>query len=346
MSIEITLYTKKGTKSGLIKFLQANKFNRARHFIKELNMPDWLHFMWFEHEDYISTTGVEAAILRPSEEERNKYKCADWILHTRTRSSGSHEDKAYQNKIIKLARQQFGGTFYNDWYGSNKYINLTDYDKFRPIEKALSLIANNSLEKLELIQESLAEYTNQRSQDIHNINLEAIKRLFKFKDPSTILYNSLMPFLVSVLEYFFGQCFETFLRYDNDAKKFIIEEKLKLNVEDVINIIDKRDSLEQIITKSYNFQNLDQINRAYKKYLNIDLFATLAHKRRIGSNITRVSVKLQEIMEARHRFVHELDINYDLTKEQYLNYLLTIKITITMVIEVMKAKELRIEIDF
>jgi thioredoxin reductase len=117
MSIEVTLYSRKSTKNILTKFLLKNGFNRTRHVVEELNNNENIHFMWFGFENYQSSTGVEATVRKSSDEEKAEFKCADWILHTRTRSSGSFEDKQKQNEIIKEARRNYEGTFYNDWYG-------------------------------------------------------------------------------------------------------------------------------------------------------------------------------------------------------------------------------------
>jgi hypothetical protein len=47
MSVEATLYTKTANKTGLIKFLLANNFQKSRHFLEEMNTEEMLHFMWF-----------------------------------------------------------------------------------------------------------------------------------------------------------------------------------------------------------------------------------------------------------------------------------------------------------
>ncbi len=343
MSVEITLYTKTATKTGLIKSLMSENFQKSRHFLEEMNSHDRLYYMWFGFDNYESSTGVEATIYKTSVEERTENKCSEWILHTRTRSSGTYEDKQKQNEIIRKVRQQYGGTFYNDWYGTNKYINLTDYNKFTPLEKGISIISSNSLEKLSQINNCLVDYKNERSDTINNIQIESIKNLFRSKDPSIILYNSLMPFLVSVLEYFFGQCFVHFIKYDEDSKSLLIDEKIKIGVPDVIKILNKENSLEQIIMETYNFQNLDSINKAYKKYISIDVFSVLSKKKKVNNRVFRVLTKLQEILEARHRFVHELDINYNLSKQDYLDYVATVENVIMLTLEEFKTKGLTIE---
>lgn len=345
MSVEVTLFTKTATKTGLTNFLLANSFQKTRHFLDAMNTQELLHFMWFGFDNYESSTGVEVTVMKSSIEDKKKYSCSDWILHTRTRSSGTFEDKQKQNEIIKIARQQFGGTFYNDWYGTNKYTNLDDYKKFSPLEKGISIIASNSLEKLSQINNCLSGYRNEMSESLANIKPESIKALLATKDPSIILYNSLMPFLVSVIEYFFSQCFANFIKYDDAARLLLVEEKIKIGVSEVMSILKKESSLEQIITQSYNFQNLDSINRAFKKYLAVDVMSILSRKKKVNGNIFRVLTKVQEILEARHRFVHELDINYDLTKQMYLDYVSTVEKAIELTLVAFNEKGLKLEID-
>jgi len=345
MSVEITLYTQKTTKTALTKFLLTEGFQKTKHFLDEMNTSDMIHYMWFCFDNYESSSGVEASICKTSTEEQAKYKCSEWILHTRTRSSGSYEDKQKQNNIIRKARQLFKGTFYNDWYGANAYTNLNDYTKFSPLEKGLSIIASSSIEKLDQIGNCLVGYKNEVSDTFANLNIESMKELLKTKDPSIILYNSLIPFLVSILEYFYGQCFVDFIKYDTKAKNLLVDEKLKIGIADVITILQKENSLEQIIVQSYNFQNLDSINKAYKRYLSIDVMSMLSKRKKVNKKIVRILTKIQEILYARHRFVHELYINYDLTKQLYLDYIATVKCAILLTIESFRQKGLRIKLD-
>lgn len=345
MSVEITLYTKKATKTALTRFLTTERFQKASHFISQMNTPDILHYKWYSSDNYESSSGVEATIYKVSPEVQAKYQCSEWILYTRTRCGGSYEDKQKQNDTIRKARQLFRGTFYNDCYGTNTYINLSDFTKFTPLEKGISIISSNSIEKLNQIRNCLAGYQNEVSDSLDNINIESLKKILKTKDPSVMLYNSLMPFLVAILEYFYGQCFADFIKYDTNARKLLVNEKLKIGVADVITILQKQNSLEQIITQEYNFQNLDSINKAYKKYLSIDIMSILSKKKTVNRRIIRVLVKIQEILDARHKFVHELGINYDLTRQVYLDYITTVECAILLTVESFEQKGLKIEID-
>lgn len=344
MSVEVTLYTKTATKTGLLKFLQANGFQKTRHVFDEMNTPEMLHFIWFGFENYESTTGVEATVSKALEDSRKKYKCSDWILHTRTRASGSFEDKQKQNEVIRIARQQFGGTFYNDWYGTNKYTNLADYRKFSPLEKGISIIISNSLEKLSQIRDCLNGYRNEMSETLANIKPESMRVILVSKDPSIVLFNSLMPFLVSTIEYFFGQTFSNYIKYNESSRGLLTEEKMKIEISDVLSILEKENSLEQIVTQSYNFQNLDSINKAFKKYISIDVRAILSQKKKVGNNVVRVLTNIEAILNARHKFVHELDIDYALSKERYLDNVATVEKAINLVTQKFKKDGLKIEI--
>lgn len=122
MSIEITLHPKSVSREELRSFLEGLGFTPTEH------LWDWpkgsLNFHWFEERDFLSFDGVEATIFPPSKEEQEKLGQCAWALHTRTRASASPADQAQQNNVVRLARARFGGNFYNDWYGRNRYTQI------------------------------------------------------------------------------------------------------------------------------------------------------------------------------------------------------------------------------
>ena len=79
--------------------------------------------------------------------------------------------------------------------------------------------------------------------------------------------------------------------------------------------------------------------------MTIDVMSILSERKKVNRKIIRVLVKIQEILDARHRFVHELDINYNLTKQAYLDYIATVECAILLTVESFKQKGLKIEID-
>jgi len=344
MSIEITLYTKKATKSRLIKYLRDHDFYKVKHFIDSFNDENNLHYMWFGSKNNESTAGVESTIIKVDNDLKKQFKCSDWILHTRTKYNGSFEDKAKQNEIIKSARKQFGGTFYNDGYGTNRYIDLNDYPRFQPHEKAISNIRENALEKLFQITNSVENYENPLSDHLQSINIPALKDLLKTKDPSVTLYNSLIPFLVSVIEYFFGEIFIAIIRYDPVAKELIAKENFKIGISEVMKIENKVKSIEESVAENYNFQNLDSINKVYNKFVQIDIFSILSKRKKVNGKILRILNKLEDLINSRHNIIHNLEFNYEMTKNDYLAYVKTVEKMIEIIVdELENQRKLNIE---
>ncbi len=87
MSVEITLFTKKATKTRLCKFLLDSGFTKTRHFFEQMNSAEMLHFIWFGFDNYESSTGVEATVLKSTDKDKEKYNCSivpslNWLAET------------------------------------------------------------------------------------------------------------------------------------------------------------------------------------------------------------------------------------------------------------------------
>lgn len=92
-----------------------------------------------------------------------------------------------------------------------------------------------------------------------------------------------------------------------------------------------------------DFQNIKSINRAYKKWLEIDILSAICKKKKVGNNIIRVYSAIEEIIEQRHLLVHEFLLDYSIDKEKFLNYIITIEKLIRIVIEyIEETKQLQI----
>lgn len=154
-----------------------------------------------------------------------------------------------------------------------------------------------------------------------------------------------MPFLVAILEHFYGQIFAVFIKYNAETRNLLIDEKPKISTANVLDILNKKTTLEQIIAHLYNFQNLDSINKAYKKYLSIDLRSILAKTKKVNGRQMRILAKIEELLNVRHNFIHRLDIDYSLSKEVYLNYVSIIEITIQLTVESLRENGYNIDTD-
>ena len=154
MSVEIVLHPERGTKAELESFLKNLGYEPCEH------LWSWpkgsLNFHWFEINEYRSYDGVEATISKPTADEQKKLgKCA-WSIHTRTRSSASPDDRSHQNKTIRDARLLFGGSFYNDWHGKNRYTPV-EPDGRDAIARGLYLARSQVMHNISFVILSLPE---------------------------------------------------------------------------------------------------------------------------------------------------------------------------------------------
>lgn len=329
MSLEIILYTKNATKQKLIGELKLHGFNKVKSIFDSLNTQDDIGFMWFRTKDYESFVGVEANVIKASQEDREKYNCSEWILQTRTRSSGSYKDKEKQNSTIKHIRKIFGGTFYNDWYGTSTYTKLTDYPKLSAPERGLTLMRNNIHNKISGIKHSLSLFPNNLIHaDIEGVEDKSFKEFLKSIEPSLTIYNAMFPFLVSLVEFMFKESFLIMIRYSDDAKEAIEKENLKVPLKDVIKVSSGELLVENIIADSFTFQNLGQTNKAYKKYLNLDIANILSCKKKVGNKIFRIYQKIEEIIKIRHSIVHHFGFYEDLDKSTFIEYLSSVEVAL------------------
>jgi hypothetical protein len=339
MSLEITLYTKKATKQKLIAELKNHGFDKVNHILDAFNTPDHLNYMWFSTKHYESFVGVEVTVIKSSLDDQRKYKCSEWILHTRTRSSGSYKDKEKQNIVIKEIRKLFGGTFYNDWYGTNTYTKLTDYPKLSAPERGLSLMKSNLKDKISRIKYSLDHLPkNLIHADFNNIEDKPFKEHLQSLEPSLAIYNAMFPFLVSLIEFLFKESFLIMIRYLDSAKEIIEKENLKVPLRDVLKVSSGELLVENIIADSFTFQNLGQTNKAFKKYLDIDIAKVLSCKKKVGKRIIRIYKKIEEIIEIRHSIVHHFGFYDDLDKSMFIDDLDTINMAIKLFLDHLECK--------
>ena len=136
-----------------------------------------------------------------------------WALHLRNVYSASWHDVKMLNDVLRGARKLFGGTIKGD-YGTNRYAPLWE-DKSTPISRGVSAIFQHVDQALASLKYALPDA---------QMALPAVeptdKKMHDFvvftesRDPSRIIYNGLVPFAVSMFEYFFSRVFRVLIAYD------------------------------------------------------------------------------------------------------------------------------------
>ena len=152
MSIEIFLHPLHATREQLRQLLEELGYQSCDSLTK------WpkgtLNYHWFDATEHRSYDGVEANIAKPDNELVEKLGPCSWMLHTRARLAASPQDKEHQNKTIREAKRRFGGKFYNDWYGINRY-TVTEPDGRDAISRGMFLVYERVTHDLRAVIHSL-----------------------------------------------------------------------------------------------------------------------------------------------------------------------------------------------
>lgn len=315
MGRDVTLYPKKALRNDLRKYLEGLGFEKCSH------LWDWpkgtLNYSWFDYDDFKSIDGVSADIYPVSDEELD-VTGNKWAMHVRNLYSASSHDVKMLNNVLKGARKLFGGTIKGD-YGTNRYAPEWEDDS-TPISRGISGIFNHVNQEISSVKFSLPEPSIKPLDPLDG----KINELLKFTqsmDPSRVLYNGLVPFAVSMFEYFFSQAFQVLIKYDPIALEKRSSHKQKIDFETLLEIERNDVTIEEVIARNYTFQNLNQLNKAYKDWLDIDVRNILYKKKKIGSSVAFLENRISDIIQYRHGIVHHFAIDRSLTKEGYIQIL-------------------------
>lgn len=319
MGRDLTLYPRKASKDDLKKYLETIGFVKCKHFW------EWpkgtLNYSWFDYEDFKSIDGVSADIY-PLSNEDLKITGNKWALHVRNLYSASWHDVKMLNDVLKGARKQFGGIIKGD-YGTNRYAPLWE-DNSTPISRGISMIYSHVLKEMSVVKFSLPE-PSIKQQNLTGDKIDDFIKFIQSVDPSRVIYNGLVPFAVSMFEYFFSQAFQILIKYDEFALKKRNDHRQKVDFEVLLEIEQKKSTIENVIASNYTFQNLGQLNKAFKDWLVIDVRKVLYKKKRIGNSVAYLENRISDIIQYRHGVVHHFVIDRSLTKDDYINILDTIE---------------------
>jgi len=311
MSTEITIYPLRATKKELCDLLKSMNFKKCKH------LWDWpknaVNFFGFVSEDYKSFDGVEATVYRASQKEKEIYNGVEWAVHTRVRASGSEFDQRLQNEVIKEIRKKFGGNFYNDWLGKNRY-RIVEGDKRKPVGRGVAIV-------FEYVVEQFGKLAFIIPDELKITGKSKIEKFFSQIDPYKILYNALVPFVVAGFEYFFKEIFIILFKYSKVSKKKLEKKTGNVPFSDILKISKKEMSIPELIAKEYSFQNITEINNAYKNWLDIDVLRAVNYSKNIGKKRKSINDRITDLIMGRHKIIHNFFCDYNLNKKRFLQLL-------------------------
>ena len=132
---------------------------------------------------------------------------------------------------------------------------------------------------------------------------------------NTVPYNLTIVIFVTAFETFLYDIFSSIVNSDERLKKKIFSSDHKLPIKYFEEYKKGKMSIADIIieVKRFNFQNLDSVNEAFEWAININVLNYLDYRDKSGNNRVK---KLKEIIEIRHKIVHEMYNDNEMTWEK------------------------------
>ncbi|MGR0161179.1 hypothetical protein [Paenarthrobacter nitroguajacolicus] len=300
MGRDLVLYPKGADKAELVTFITS--FDNVQKTSNHL--WDWpvgtVHYFWFDETDYRSTAGVEITIYPVRDDERS-IDSGNWAMHVRNTYSATWHDVEMLNRILRSGRKRFGGDILGD-YGKNRYAPLWE-DESTPISRGLAWVYNMSHRNISAILHALPNEL-----DLSQVEDAKLTSLLRSVDPSRVTYNGLVPFLISIMEFYFRNIFIILLKYDLDARGRIEELDFELSESEA--------PIEQTIASIVTFQNLRNTKRAFKKWLNIDVQNALdGHEDNWQETLWH---RLGDLIKYRHDIIHRMSVNTSFSREEFI----------------------------
>ena len=322
MSIEIWQFPEAASQKELVSQLKSMGFEIGENLFWP-GPKGTVSLFWSEPEDYKSISGVDASVFRLDDNGKSTWNTSnDWAVRTRTSVWASSFDQDHQNKTVRSIRKIFGGSFYNDHYGRNRYIVVKQVES-TPASRGIYGVLERLKGELNSLEYALPE---EQIKSVATSSGEITKEngllaLTKQLDPSRIVYNALVPFLVAALEHFFRETFEILLKYDDSVQKSLKEQNRKLSFSEAVSITRGELTLERVVSGWFSFQNVDSIQKAYKTIHSIDVWKALQKRKKVRDGLPILMSALRNLIGARHGIVHHFSLDRELDKNGFLDLL-------------------------
>jgi hypothetical protein len=323
MSIEVWQFPMRGTQRELAEHLISLDYRRGENPFRP-GPRGTINLFWDDLEEFKSANGIDASILPLDKNSREIWETSGkWAIRTRTAMGSSSFDKEHQNETVRSIRKLFGGSFHNDHFGKNRYIKIhrpTSTPQGRGIYALLARL-DQELGSLAyaLPEEKMQSLSTPQGVITEKNDKNGILALVKENDPSRIVYNALIPYLVAILEHLFQSTFEILFRFDTSAQSKAQLQNRRIPISDVFSLARGEIKIEQIVASWFTFQNMDSIQAAFKEFHEIDVWKALRDSERTSSDMPRLADLLGDLISARHGVVHDLTVNRALDKATFLN---------------------------
>jgi len=257
------------------------------------------NFYFYSEENYKYVSGVRADIFFND----NKELCID--IHTSIWRSGYDSD--FHNWTIQQLKKRFGGYFISD-YGKNRYLKFDrayrkndeggcykSYFNFEDnIQRIKFAIKTIDDAKLSFFTGKISKLKNVASKE------------FISSSPDIVISNISISFLVSIIETYFRASYISLLTYSPKKEKIL--NNINPRQIDLYSLSSGNVRVEEAVTRTMSFQNLNSISRQFKELNNkIDIPNIMKNKYKNRKETTFQSI--ERLIQQRHDLIHKSLIN-------------------------------------
>src|SRR5579863_3070594 len=206
MSIEIWQFPAQATKRDLTALLRQLGYVTGSNPFQP-GPPGTISLFWSEPKDFKSTSGVDASIFPLDSNGKKAWKTStDWGVRTRTSMGATSFDQDFQNQTVRRVRKVFGGSFYNDTFGRNRY-TVVEKRKSIPASRGIHGVLGKLLAALDSLEYALPPKRDSvlltpKGTITEEEDTTGVLRFSMRFEPDRVLYNALVPFLLATLEHF------------------------------------------------------------------------------------------------------------------------------------------------
>lgn len=339
MSVDLHLYCKKtpskhATEKVIIPlgFQEQEPLARGHHW-----------YYWFEERALASTRGCYLSWRRGGHP-------SDWpgsgretktVFTATTYAARSYEDVEMQNRVIRELRKTFGGSVYDPQDGRRAFLE-NDLPRLKYAEKRCGFVFLNMQEalwRLGALPTDPPESEARSGGSLEEHGLTDIPR-------AIVLNNLILPYLVSSLESFLRRFFIAFVDSHPELSERVFERQGKLEYAELRPLLEGKISLAEHEAANYSFQSLESANAAFERYVGINLFRVWGKRRKFAGRFFLVRDVLQQLLDLRHRIVHEAYIAPELGKEATLHYIRFAEFGVQMLAdELERSRSFRIDLE-
>jgi hypothetical protein len=337
MSIEIWQFPDSATKDQLVSLLSELGYLQDENLFWP-GPSGTTSFFWEQPEDFKSTSGIDASVFPLDDNGKRVWNTPnDWAIRTRTSIWATSFDREYQNLTVRRIRKNFGGSFYNDHFGRNRY-NVIVREKSTPASRGVYGVLTRLLGELDALEHALPEENikalmTPQGEITEATDQSGILQFTQQCDPSRTIYNALIPFLVAIIEHYFRESFEIILMHDSSATAKLEDQNRKLSFSEAMAISRGELTIERVASSWYSFQNIDSIQKSFKEVLDIDVWKILRHRKKVRDKLPLMFKSLANLIEARHGVVHHFSLNRKLDRDSFLDLLHFVRTLLLLVAE-------------